>query len=72
MYYLLIQIEHVTLFFNNQEAGLSIGGPDFNPYVMLEVHYNNPGLRGGIYKSVLHNLYEGMMTIFQTKLDCYA
>jgi len=36
---------------------------------MLEVHYNNPGLRGGIYKSVLHNLYEGMMTIFQTKLD---
>nr|CAG4643081.1 EOG090X0318 [Ilyocryptus agilis] len=28
------------------EAGLPIGGPDFNPYVMLEVHYNNPALRG--------------------------
>ncbi|XP_050695852.1 dopamine beta-hydroxylase-like [Eriocheir sinensis] len=25
-----------------QEAGLPVGGPDFNPYVMLEVHYNNP------------------------------
>ncbi|GLV45599.1 Tyramine beta hydroxylase [Carabus blaptoides fortunei] len=24
------------------EAGLPLGGPDFNPYVMLEVHYNNP------------------------------
>jgi hypothetical protein len=31
-----------------QEAGLPIGGPDFNPYVMLEVHYNNPTIRGGI------------------------
>nr|CAG4646117.1 EOG090X0318 [Macrothrix elegans] len=28
------------------EAGLPIGGPDFNPYVMLEVHYNNPTLKG--------------------------
>nr|CAG4641544.1 EOG090X0318 [Eurycercus lamellatus] len=27
-----------------QEAGLPIGGPDFNPFVMLEVHYNNPSL----------------------------
>ncbi|XP_063221967.1 tyramine beta-hydroxylase [Bacillus rossius redtenbacheri] len=25
-----------------EEAGLPIGGPDFNPYVMLEIHYNNP------------------------------
>ncbi|XP_017887322.1 tyramine beta-hydroxylase [Ceratina calcarata] len=30
-----------------EEAGLSIGGKDFNPYVMLEVHYNNPELQGG-------------------------
>lgn len=31
-----------------QEAGLPVGGPDFNPYVMLEVHYNNPRkLSGG-------------------------
>ena len=28
-----------------QEAGLPIGGPDFNPFVMLEVHYNNPAVR---------------------------
>ena len=30
-----------------QEAGLPIGGAEFNPFVMLEVHYNNPSLRGG-------------------------
>ncbi|XP_063846627.1 dopamine beta-hydroxylase-like isoform X1 [Scylla paramamosain] len=29
------------------EAGLPIGGPDFNPYVMLEVHYNNPRILAG-------------------------
>ncbi|XP_069676915.1 tyramine beta-hydroxylase [Periplaneta americana] len=28
-----------------EEAGLPIGGLDFNPYVMLEVHYNNPERR---------------------------
>ncbi|XP_018325349.1 tyramine beta-hydroxylase [Agrilus planipennis] len=28
-----------------EEAGLPIGGPDFNPYIMLEVHYNNPEKR---------------------------
>lgn len=32
----------------SQEAGLPIGGPDFNGYVMLEVHYNNPGLIKGM------------------------
>ncbi|CAL4068303.1 unnamed protein product, partial [Meganyctiphanes norvegica] len=30
-----------------KEAGLPLGGPDFNPYVMLEVHYNNPNLHKG-------------------------
>lgn len=34
-----------------EEAGLSIGGPDFNPYVMLEVHYNNPELHQGVIDS---------------------
>ena len=24
---------------------MPLGGPDFNPYVMLEVHYNNPSLK---------------------------
>ena len=33
------------------EAGLAIGGPQFHPYVMLEVHYNNPQLRSGIVDS---------------------
>ncbi|GAB6033666.1 hypothetical protein CHUAL_013726 [Chamberlinius hualienensis] len=28
-----------------KEAGLPIGGPTYSPYVMLEVHYNNPELR---------------------------
>ncbi|KAK4873371.1 hypothetical protein RN001_015400 [Aquatica leii] len=27
------------------EAGLPFGGDDFNPYVMLEIHYNNPNLK---------------------------
>lgn len=29
------------------EAGLPLGGPAANKYVMLEVHYNNPELRNG-------------------------
>jgi hypothetical protein len=28
-------------FYLIQEAGLAIGGPKFNPFVMLEVHLNN-------------------------------
>ncbi|KAJ0176492.1 hypothetical protein K1T71_007671 [Dendrolimus kikuchii] len=28
-----------------KEAGLPLGGPDANKYLMLEVHYNNPELR---------------------------
>jgi len=30
-----------------KEAGFPIGGPDFNPYVRLEMHYNNPELKSG-------------------------
>ena len=30
------------------ETGLAIGGPEFNQFVMLEIHYNNPKLRSGI------------------------
>lgn len=33
------------------EAGLAIGGPGFSEFVMLEVHYNNPGLRQGVVDS---------------------
>lgn len=31
-----------------EEAGLPIGGPNANKYLMLEVHYNNPEMRNGI------------------------
>ena len=34
-----------------REAGLTIGGPDFHPYVLLEVHYNNKQLRSGVVDS---------------------
>ncbi|EFN89747.1 Dopamine beta-hydroxylase [Harpegnathos saltator] len=34
-----------------EEAGLAIGGADFNQYVMLEVHYNNPELHQGTIDS---------------------
>lgn len=30
-----------------KEAGLPVGGPDYNPYVRLEVHFNNPDLIAG-------------------------
>jgi hypothetical protein len=30
-----------------QEAGLPVGGEEFNQYAMLEVHYNNPERRNG-------------------------
>lgn len=30
-----------------KEAGLPLGGPNANKYVMLEVHYNNPELKKG-------------------------
>lgn len=26
---------------------MPIGGPEFNPYIMLEVHYNNPENKSG-------------------------
>ncbi|KFB41858.1 AGAP010485-PA-like protein [Anopheles sinensis] len=29
------------------QAGLPIGGPNFNPYIRLEVHFNNPHLEAG-------------------------
>lgn len=29
------------------ETGLPIGGKTFNPYIRLEVHYNNPALLSG-------------------------
>ena len=35
----------VSLRLKTKEAGLALGGPEFNRYVMLEVHYNNPGRR---------------------------
>ncbi|KAB0792293.1 hypothetical protein PPYR_14252 [Photinus pyralis] len=35
-----------TPFVYPEEAGLPFGGPTFNPYIMLEIHYNNPEKRG--------------------------
>lgn len=30
-----------------EETGLPIGGKDYNPYIRLEVHFNNPDVRSG-------------------------
>lgn len=30
-----------------KEAGLVFGGPDYNPYIRIEIHYNNPDLVAG-------------------------
>ncbi|KAL0275472.1 UNVERIFIED_CONTAM: hypothetical protein PYX00_003309 [Menopon gallinae] len=40
-----------------KEAGLPIGGPEYNQFVMLEVHYNNPGLTSGVIDSSGVRLY---------------
>ncbi|XP_074032837.1 tyramine beta hydroxylase isoform X2 [Leptinotarsa decemlineata] len=34
-----------------EEAALPIGGDNFNPHIMLEVHYNNPERRGDLIDS---------------------
>ena len=40
-----------------QEAGLAVGGEDFNPYVMLEVHYNNEKKESGEpFKSLFYKI----------------
>jgi len=35
-----------------KEVGYPIGGPDFNPYLRLEIHYNNPKKKAGTCKLV--------------------
>ncbi|XP_065218029.1 dopamine beta-hydroxylase-like [Planococcus citri] len=40
-----------TPFLYPKEAGLPIGGKRFNPYVMLEVHYNNPEMKSDFVDS---------------------
>lgn len=30
-----------------REVGLAFGGRDYNPYIRIEVHYNNPNSIGG-------------------------
>jgi dopamine beta-monooxygenase len=30
-----------------KEVGLAFGGDDYNPYIRLEMHYNNPDLVAG-------------------------
>ncbi|KAJ8681301.1 hypothetical protein QAD02_017088 [Eretmocerus hayati] len=48
-----------------EEAGLPIGGEDFNSFVMLEVHYNNPELHAGHIDS------SGIGFIFSSSLRKY-
>lgn len=31
-----------------REVGLAFGGADYNPYIRLEVHYNNPDIVAGV------------------------
>lgn len=35
-----------------KETGLPIGGKDFNPYIRLEVHFNNPDIHKGNINNV--------------------
>lgn len=40
-----------------RHVGLPVGGPGYSPYVMLEMHYNNPDLVGGVVDSSGIRLY---------------
>lgn len=42
-----------------------MGGETFNPYVMLEVHYNNPELKSGNTRSHYHT--RGILNVKFTK-----
>jgi Copper type II ascorbate-dependent monooxygenase, N-terminal domain/Copper type II ascorbate-dependent monooxygenase, C-terminal domain len=48
-----------------KEVGLPFGGPDYNPYIRLEMHYNNPDLVAGWTDS------SGMRIKFVNKLRKY-
>lgn len=39
------------------ETGFPIGGEDFNPFVRLEIHYNNPQVKAGKYYMISHTFY---------------
>lgn len=34
-----------------REVGLAFGGSDYNPYIRLEIHYNNPDMLAGTIDS---------------------
>lgn len=40
-----------------KEAGLPIGGPDYNPFIRLEVHFNNPELKAGILNIINNDTF---------------
>lgn len=40
-----------------KEAGLPIGGPNYNPFIRLEVHFNNPELKTGKKNSLKYLIY---------------
>lgn len=42
---------HVLKVVQSQEAGLAIGGPEFNPYIMMEVHFNNQNKESGNFST---------------------
>ena|SRR5690349_18384922 len=48
-----------------REVGLAFGGDDYNPYIRLEVHYNNPDVIGGVVDN------SGMKIKFVDKLRKY-
>lgn len=48
-----------------KEAGLAFGGEDYNPYIRIEVHYNNPDNIPGVVDS------SGMRIKFVDKLRKY-
>ncbi|CAG0923435.1 unnamed protein product, partial [Notodromas monacha] len=54
--------KHVIPLLFSQDVGLGIGGENFNPFLMLEVHYNNPDLLSNFVDS------SGMQLHYTSKL----
>jgi len=52
-----------------KETGLPIGGKDYNPYIRLEVHYNNPLLDSGMIFSLIIKITVKLLIKFLCR--CY-
>ena len=49
------------------EAGIPIGGPDFYPFIVIEIHYNNQDLLQG--NKILIYLYQNPYSVWELNTE---